>query len=309
MGMSGCVRKLNHNTWKSMMDKQDFAIFILSHRRPDNIKTLNTLKKSGYTGSIYIIVDDEDTTIDKYYKNYGKDMVKVFNKKAVADTTDEGNNFDERRTITHARNASFEIAKHLGLTYFMQLDDNYVSFEHRYLSKCKTKLMVKKITDLDYVIRCFLEFYQATSFKSIAFAQGGDFIGGAENPLVQRMPMARKCMNSFICSTERPFRFVGTFNEDVCTYVTLGNKGELFGTIPVVSLVQTTTQSQESGLTDIYKKYGTYCKAFSSVMMHPSGVKVSMLNSNSPRLHHSISWNNTAPMIISADNSKKHKGR
>jgi hypothetical protein len=32
--------------------------------------------------------------------------------------------------------------------------------------------------------------------------------------------------------------------------------------------------------------------------MHPSGVKVSMMNANNPRLHHSIKWINTTPMIL-----------
>lgn len=39
---------------------ENFAVFILSHGRADNIKTIKTLKKQGYTGKIYIIIDDED---------------------------------------------------------------------------------------------------------------------------------------------------------------------------------------------------------------------------------------------------------
>ena len=32
----------------------NFAVFILTHGRPDNVKTLQTLKKCGYTGAIYL---------------------------------------------------------------------------------------------------------------------------------------------------------------------------------------------------------------------------------------------------------------
>jgi hypothetical protein len=32
--------------------------------------------------------------------------------------------------------------------------------------------------------------------------------------------------------------------------------------------------------------------------MQPSSVKVSMMNSNNPRIHHSIKWLNTTPMIL-----------
>ena len=111
------------------MENKDFAVFILTHGRPDNVKTLRTLKKCGYTGKIYFIVDNEDKTIEQYQKNYGIENVKIFDKKAMADSIDEGNNFDERRTITHARNACFKIAKEIGITYFVQLDDDYNDFQ------------------------------------------------------------------------------------------------------------------------------------------------------------------------------------
>lgn len=295
--MSNCVMKLELNTLLNMENK-DFAVFILTHGRPDNVKTLSTLKKCGYTGKIYFIVDNEDKTIEQYQKNYGIENVKIFDKKYYADNVDEGNNFDERRTITHARNACFDIAKELNITYFIELDDDYTAFEWRYESKDGKKLKVHKIDNLDIILKLYLDFYKKTKFKSIAFAQGGDFIGGVDNLNVKKRPLMRKCMNSFICSTERHFQFIGAMNEDVNTYTTLGSRGELFGTIPMLSLTQTATQSNKSGITDMYLRYGTYCKAFTTVMMQPSSVKVSMMNSNNARIHHSIKWVNTTPMII-----------
>lgn len=282
-----------------------FGIFILTHGRPTNVKTLTTLKKAGYTGKFWLIVDDEDKTLDKYIANFGKDKIIVFNKKEIADTIDEGHNFDERKTIIYARNASFKIAKELGLKYFMQLDDDYISFEYRYISKCGERLLLHRITNLDDILLKYLSFYKETTFSSIAFAQGGDFIGGVENRYAREKPLIRKCMNSFICSTEREFKFVGALNEDVCTYTTLGSRGYLFGTIPMVSLVQTATQSQKDGITDLYLKFGTYCKSFTAVMMQPSSVKISMLNSGNSRIHHLIKWANTTPCIVSENLIKK----
>ena len=60
------------------MNNNNFAVFILTHGRPDNIKTLKTLKNCGYTGKIYYIVDNEDKTIKNYQDNYGVDNVKIF---------------------------------------------------------------------------------------------------------------------------------------------------------------------------------------------------------------------------------------
>ena len=269
------------------MENKDFAVFILTHGRPDNVKTLSTLKKCGYTGKIYFIVDNEDKTIEQYQKNYGIENVKIFDKKAMADEVDEGNNFDERRTITHARNACFKIAKEIGITYFVQLDDDYYYFGYRYDTGAR------KITNMDKVFEIMLNFYKSVDIKSIAFGQGGDHIGGFSG-----IKLKRKCMNSFFCSTEREFQFVGSMNEDVNTYTTLGSRGDVFFTFTNLQLDQKDTQSQKSGITDMYQRFGTYCKAFTTAMMQPSSVKVSMMNSNNPRIHHSIKWINTTPMIL-----------
>lgn len=289
------------------IDAEYFVVFILTHGRPNNVKTISALQKAGYTGKLYLIVDNEDKTLEEYIVNFGKDKIIIFDKKEMADQIDEGNNFDERRTITHARNACFKIANQLGIKYFMQLDDDYVRFEHRYISNCGKKLSAHKIIDLDDIIMLYLEFFKKSNFSSIAFAQSGDFFGGIKSKFITSNtsnPLKRKCMNSFICSTDRPFQFVGAMNEDVNTYTTLGSRGILFGTIPVISLKQQATQSQKGGITDMYLKFGTYCKAFTTVMMHPSSVKVFMMQSKYPRIHHYIKWKNTVPMIISEEYRK-----
>lgn len=46
--------------------KKDFAIFILSHGRANDIKTVDTLNKGHYTGDWYVVIDDEDNDEDLY---------------------------------------------------------------------------------------------------------------------------------------------------------------------------------------------------------------------------------------------------
>ena len=274
-----------------------FCVFILTHGRPDNVITLKTLKRCGYTGQLYFVVDNEDKTVDRYRKNFGAERVIVFDKKAEADACDEGNNFDERRTITMARNACFGIAKQLGITHFVELDDDYTAFDYRVI--VNDKGLVRPIKDLNAVLNKLLSFYNESPAYSIAFAQGGDFIGAIDNGKGTYRFSRRKCMNSFLCSTERPFQFVGAMNEDVNTYTTLGNRGSLFLTIPVISLTQKGTQQQGGGITAMYQRFGTYCKAFTTVMMMPSSVRISMMQSNNPRLHHTINWKQAVPCIVS----------
>lgn len=272
-----------------------FAVFILTHGRPDNVITYKTLQKCGYTGKLYFVVDDEDKTVDRYIENFGKDRVIVFDKKAEADACDEGNNFDERRTITMARNACFHIAERLGITHFLELDDDYTDFRFKLPETANSLFIVK---NLEALLARFLSFYIASGATSIAFAQNGDFLGGFDNGKGIYRFQKRKCMNSFFCSTERPFRFLGAMNEDVNTYCLKGSRGQLFMTIPAIALNQKQSQSQTGGITDMYQRYGTYCKAFTTTMMQPSSVRVSMMRSNNPRIHHSINWKATVPCIL-----------
>ena len=276
------------------MENKDFAVFILTHGRADNIKTYKTLLKCGYTGLIYFIVDDEDKTIDKYIENFGQENIKVFNKKTMADSVDEGNNFDNRKVIIHARNACFKIAKELNITYFVQLDDDYYYFGYRYFTGAKI------IKNLDAVFDSMLKFYISTNIKSICFSQGGDHTGGFSG-----IKLKRKAMNSFFCSTKREFQFIGSINEDVNTYTTLGSRGDLFFTFTNIQLDQKDTQSNKGGMTDEYALSGTYIKSFHSVLMHPSSVKISMMNATNLRLHHSIQWSNTTPMILNEKYKKQ----
>ena len=144
-----------------------------------------------------------------------------------------------------------------------------------------------------------LDYYKSIDVKSIAMFQGGDFIHGVP----QDSPKFRKCMNTFLCSTERPFTFNGRINEDVNTYTNLGSRGELFLSIIGIRIEQKDTQKTKGGMSDIYLNNGTYVKSFYTVMYSPSCTSIKLMRSIHPRLHHSISWNNTVPMII----EEKHK--
>jgi hypothetical protein len=275
--------------------ENNFAVFILTHGRSENVLTYNTLRKCGYNGKIYLIVDNEDSHIEAYQKNFGNEYVKIFNKKSMADKIDEANNFDNRKVIVHARNYCFELANELNYKYFIQLDDDYYEFIYKF-SDTKGQVLAK---DINKVFDLMFNFYKKTNALSICFAQTGDFIGGVDNGKGVYRFAKRKCMNSFFCSTDRPFQFLGSINEDVNTYTTLAGKGELFLTIPVFAINQKDSQTQKDGMSDIYKLQGTYVKSFTTVLMQPSNVKVSIMNATHKRIHHSISWKNTTPMIVS----------
>ena len=281
-----------------MRKKYNFAAFILTHGRPSGVLTYKTLRSSGYTGPIYIVIDTEDDAEDEYRKKYGKQVLQ-FDKNEIVKTFDIGDNFKDRRgVIIYARNACFELAKKVGVQYFIELDDDYTSFTFRFDEQHRFR--GKKIKNLDNIFELMLDYYVKLGdrCKTIAMAQGGDFIGGGNGTYGKKIALHRKAMNTFICSVDRPFKFVGRINEDVNTYTSEDYRGNLLLSLSQICVHQKPTQHNAGGMTGVYLESGTYLKSFYSVMYHPAGVKVRLMTTKHPRLHHSICWNNTAPLIV-----------
>lgn len=280
----------------------DFVVFILTHGRPDKQYTYQTLLKQRYTGQIYFIVDNEDKTIDRYRSLYG-DRVIVFDKLVASRQVDPMDNFRQlQKGVVCARNACFEIARKLGYTYFLQLDDDYSRFRFHFDKDYRWN--EQSLTNLNQLFAITLDFYRSISAKTIAFSQGGDMIGGIENYYVSTLRLKRKAMNSFFCSTERPFQFIGRINEDVNTYVILGMRGELLFTIYNATVEQKETQTQTGGMTDLYIDSGTYLKSFYPVMCNPSCVRIAAMGESHFRIHHNIRWKHAVPVIISEQYKK-----
>ena len=272
-----------------------FAVFILSHGRPDNIKTIAALSKSNYTGETYIVIDDEDERANEYFAAYGDKYVLQFNKKAEALITDVGDTQDDRRAVVYARNASQRMAKELGYDYILQLDDDYTVFYHKFEIDGGL-LRTKLVTNFDAVCEAFIEFLDRSGAVTVAFSQGGDFIGGINANWHKQL--MRKAMNGFFFRTDKPVEFIGKINEDVNAYVVYGGRGDLYFTVAGLLLIQGQTQQNRGGLTDIYLHLGTYVKSFYSVMMAPSCVKVKPMGITDRRLHHQVKWDNAVPKIL-----------
>jgi len=287
--------------------KNKLAVFILSHGRPNNVVTYNLLRRSGYTGQIYILVDNEDKTQDEYIKNFGDEVI-IFDKSEAARITDAGDNTGKRGTVLFARNWNFVVAKELGITYFWQLDDDYRMFSWTtdgQLNYITSNTSIKKMDD---VLQAMCNFLDESNAHCVAFAQGGDFMGGSEGNVakkIQQGKFLRKAMNSFLCRTDRPFKFYGRMNDDVNMYTVNGNKGMLFITVPRLRLNQAPTQTNEGALTDTYRESGTYVKSFYTILYKPSCAIIGLMGQKHQRFHHKIKWKNTVPQIISEDWKKQ----
>lgn len=269
--------------------RSDFCTFIISHGRPDKVITYKTLLGAGYTGKVYIVIDDEDKTAEQYRAKF-PGIVLMFSKEAVSKTFDEGDNSDNRRTTSYVRNACFDLAEQVGCKYFLVLDDDYYILGYRLCKYVPIK------STMDGMLSCMIDFYEKTNILSLSISQGGDHMGGRVAERLQR-----KAMNFFICSTGRRFNFVGRLNEDVNTYVSLSATGGLFFTVFQLQLDQNQTQATSGGMTEAYLDAGTYVKSFFTVMYAPSCVKIGAMGdprSGDYRVHHAINWNRAAPLIL-----------
>lgn len=287
------------------MMREDFAAFILTHGRPDRVITYETMRKAGYTGRIFLVIDDEDKAGDEYRRRYG-DQVLTFNKRESLAIVDDGVNDDDFRSPLYARNVCFELAKQQGCSYFVQLDDDYVSFGFRFLKNLDPDPSTSKVENMDSVLDALIGFYDESAASSVAISQGGDWIGGAAGVPTPRI--RRKVMNFFVFHVDSPFRFMAKLNDDVTSYVVNGRVGQLCMTIMQVSLDQGQTQANPGGLTEIYLENGTYVKSFYSVMFAPSCVKIGAMSDNRDgghsRFHHEIDWARTAPLILREEHRK-----
>ena len=97
-----------------------FAVFIISHGRADRVETYTTLRKAGYTGEIFVIVDDEDNQLVDYAKRFTDELI-IFHKVTCYIDTIYGR---EKSSAVYARNFVEDCASFIELDAFAVFDDD-----------------------------------------------------------------------------------------------------------------------------------------------------------------------------------------
>lgn len=278
--------------------REDFAVFILCHGNPDRVLTWESLDRCKYQGKRYIILDDEDKTIEGYQNRFGKDRCLIFSKEEYAKKVDAMDNLNYRKCAVFARNACYDLAKQVGVKYFCQIDDDMVDIAYRTVINGEVKRT--RCYSVDSLFDALITFLDTNpNFYSVAIAQPGDYVGGINSGAIKKKYW-RKTMNFWMCDVDKPLRFNGTLNDDVNTFTYNGTQGKIFLTVPGIMQDQPQTQSTGGGMADAYTVMNTYNKSFRTVMLCPSCVKVAAFhNSVYPRIHHKIYTENAYPKIIS----------
>lgn len=277
-----------------MMESKDFAVFILSHGRADTISTYRALRDGGYTGRTYVVIDNEDDQEELYRQKFGDDIIQ-FDKRDYLEKTDLGDLDTDRRIGVFARNFIQDEAKRLGYKFHLQLDDDVHGFTYRFAQG--KVLRALHCSHLDKVFSGMVEYMKETPITSLSFALSAYNMGGVDGSI--KDGMTRKTMTTFLMRADDIQYFHMRMNDDITTSLINGMRGKLYYSYLPIEVEVDKTQVKAGGMTDIYQKNGTYRKSFYSVMCCPSCVKVSAMGITDYRIHHTISWNNAVPKLLS----------
>nr|DAQ59075.1 MAG TPA: hypothetical protein [Caudoviricetes sp.] len=276
------------------MESKDFAVFILSHGRADTISTYKALRDGGYTGRTYVVIDNEDDQEELYRQKFGDDIIQ-FDKRDYLEKTDLGDLDTDRRIGVFARNFIQDEAKRLGYKFHLQLDDDVHGFTYRFAQG--KVLRALHCSHLDEVFSGMVEYMKETPITSLSFALSAYNMGGVDGSIKEGM--TRKTMTTFLMRADDVQYFHMRMNDDITTSLINGMRGKLYYSYLPIEVEVDKTQVKAGGMTDIYQKNGTYRKSFYSVMCCPSCVKVSAMGITDYRIHHTISWNNAVPKLLS----------
>ena len=278
--------------------RKDFACVVISHGRPD-CSTVKVLRRSGYTGKIYIVVDDEDDTLPDYIAKYGND-VHVFHKADNFDTGDLGGSMS---ACVFARNECLKVAEEHGLTYYLELDDDLENLSYRYNDEGHLRSV--KARGLDRLFDGICTYFDETSIQGLGFGNAIDYIGGV--PTFESDKVNRTGMNSFFLRTSNKFEWRGRNSEDTITSIDWGQKGQaVFRFRPVNAKFDVWIPKNKSaasgGSISMYEDEGSFMLRFYAVMFHPDCVSIRQTEGGYDNLTKS---SNAYPKIVSSRYKKR----
>lgn len=273
--------------------RNDLAVFILTHGRANEQKTLETLSKSGYSGKVYLVIDDEDAQKELYEQLYGEQIL-IFSKREIEPRCDTFTNQEEWRTVMYARNKTYELARDLGLRYVLVCDDDITRFTFRY--EDGGSLRGASITDFDSLLDKMADCMEAGHISIFGFSQSGAFFGGLGSDKWKK-GCQRTCSQAMMIDAEDQLPWRCIFGEDLHVSLDAGNMGKTVLSTMMVSIESPERTTNKGGLHDLYASSNMYTTFFYSVIAFPSIVKL-YWSKGEVKLR--IRQDGVAPMILSS---------
>lgn len=247
----------------------NFAVFILSHGRANNIDTLKTLRRANYSGKWFIVVDNQDDMLGEYKREY-KNKVIVFDKEEWMNKTDTVTNEKEFASPVFARNFISCYATENGYEYYLMIDDDIKSLNIRYIKG--EKLKSTTLNNFNVWIEQVINMLSKNNhILCIGTGNAGSYIGGPKGKYSNRVYIGDF---SQVALFHGRCEFKGIFNEDENVCLLEANKGRVAMLDLNVSHASPKRKSNKGGLKEEYNKTNDYFIAMCSFIVHPSACRI-----------------------------------
>lgn len=244
-----------------------FAVFILSHKRADRVETFATLKNAGYTGKIYVVVDNQDPMLEKYQERFGDDVL-VFDKQIYIDKTDTLETDRKRSSAVYARNFIEDAAKKFNLDVFGMFDDDVLNLRYRWIECGKIRSM-KVYQGLDDILNYYIEYMLRSNFQAISFGNVMTFVGGIDG-LESRLSKERLTFQIHIRNTKYPLEWKSIINNDSITELQSIKLGNIWLSIPWIVYDSPVMNTLSGGMKSVYDSLSSFSRAFYATIAEPS---------------------------------------
>ena len=264
------------------------AAIILTHRRAKTFTTRKLLLDLGWPWLIYLLVEQRDPDLPEYKRLYG-DEVLIYDREQVE--VDYFDNNGPTSVAVHARNATNDWCRKLGITHQLQCDDDLygchlateLNNDLRWLYHWRVSRLPEWCQHYLFPYVC-LQLWQL--IDRVPFMRAA-CIGMSSDCAGKVYLTRRKVMQAILISQRKPITFSARFNEDVTTYVTLNSLGEVTPEFDLIVQQSKPTQVRSGGMSNEYKQVGTYIKTFYTVLRWPESITIADLGLVW-RIHHFI---------------------
>lgn len=286
------------------MTRDDFAIFICTHGRPNKQLTLDALLKAGYTGKWYLVLDDTDETIQQYVDNYDVDHILIFDKNHYINSVRTSMSQPYYKCILYAKCAVEDIAVDMKLNCFVVCDDDITDFSIRFPEKDKLRRYSR--FNIDEVFNAYAEFMLDADVTIMGIGHGGVYFSGAKlfEPKNLTEIINRGMPYNFIFrNTNNSVSWTSAYGEDDITNNANSIVGKKVFLMPFIHFgIVPSGNCSDGGMQEVYVNVSGFKLMFFIFMHYPTSVRV-MLKSGRTQ---GFNWwgtkrfrENVCPRIIS----------
>lgn len=274
----------------------NFAVFITTHNRVESTTTYDTLRKAGYTGKIYTVVDNEDPQLLRYLNRFPD--VLVYNKQLQFNKCDKVIKTEQRASVTYARNAVEDYAEYMNLDAFLVCDDDIIGLRYRWVEGTTVRSLAMN-GGLDKVLEYYTQYILENNIAVTSFVHMLFYMSGVHN-LDKRISEQREVVQIFLRNRKHKINWVGVMRQDMLTNMATSKMGYIWWALPFVTYdakAMNETGENIGGMLETYNNISEYNRTFLGVIASPYCIKVGCANDRIK-----MAWNKSSayPMIISS---------